>query len=829
MTEVPQASHPVLARLLADPDAPVQAVVLGGIGTGKSTTLAAIRDALRDAGIVAVNRPPRDDGLPRAVIVDDAHELSDTDLAVLAGLTGDPSITLVVASEPRTRPALRSLITALEREQPRISLGPLPRSEVGRRVAGATGLDTVMSATAGLPFLLRPILDSAAALGDTQSANRVVRAALSTRLRGYDEPTLAALLMLSLDSGLGPTDVATALGTDPDAARDLIDICYASGLLDPAHGRGFTMTVHRAAEQVLGGVRHREIETALLCSQEEAAVLSTPLAITLAEHGMRHPTLAAVLEKRATGDPQSVRLLRAALMASEEQEPRSDALAIRLADAAVRIGDCETAAALADGLLEAGDPAHRAAAVRIAASVATHDGNTGQAAELYRWLGQFPDYRPTELDRAAGTVVFLAAGDPDAARELLRVTGAGPPTSAARGSRYLAEGLMSTLDQAYPVAAARLGQVIGTARNTTPVLPDSMPALVALAALHAGDPTRARSILGRTESSDVLFGHRHRLLLAWAQMQDGQLQSAASVVTQESAGADRHRRDALWTAALRTAIARRGGDTGALQRHWAAALDVLAEYSVDLFSLLPIGELWVAAARLRQTDRLTQILDQAFAVIAALGDPPAWSLPLHWAGVHAAILANTPEAMATHGQALSAAADGSGFAGALAAGGRAWLRVLARQVDAGEIDAAARGLSRFGLSWDATRLAGQAALQTPDPKVSAVMLQLARELKLAAGATEPVDTGDADIPGSAHRTPVPGRSSARGGLSDREREVAELLLLGMPYRDIGARLFISAKTVEHHVARIRRRLGAESRSELLSMLRVMLIPVSRST
>jgi DNA-binding CsgD family transcriptional regulator len=59
-------------------------------------------------------------------------------------------------------------------------------------------------------------------------------------------------------------------------------------------------------------------------------------------------------------------------------------------------------------------------------------------------------------------------------------------------------------------------------------------------------------------------------------------------------------------------------------------------------------------------------------------------------------------------------------------------------------------------------------------------------------------------------------------LSDREREVAELLLQGMPYRDIGSQLFISAKTVEHHVARIRRRLGAESRSELISMLRAIL-------
>ena len=70
------------------------------------------------------------------------------------------------------------------------------------------------------------------------------------------------------------------------------------------------------------------------------------------------------------------------------------------------------------------------------------------------------------------------------------------------------------------------------------------------------------------------------------------------------------------------------------------------------------------------------------------------------------------------------------------------------------------------------------------------------------------------------RPPAAGRSP----LSEREREVAELLLLGMPYRDIGAQLFISAKTVEHHVARIRRRLGAESRSEMLSMLRAMLAP-----
>jgi DNA-binding CsgD family transcriptional regulator len=56
-------------------------------------------------------------------------------------------------------------------------------------------------------------------------------------------------------------------------------------------------------------------------------------------------------------------------------------------------------------------------------------------------------------------------------------------------------------------------------------------------------------------------------------------------------------------------------------------------------------------------------------------------------------------------------------------------------------------------------------------------------------------------------------------LSDREVEVADLVLAGLTYRQIGDRLFISPKTVEHHVARIRQRLGCTSRRDLLTTLR----------
>jgi DNA-binding CsgD family transcriptional regulator len=102
------------------------------------------------------------------------------------------------------------------------------------------------------------------------------------------------------------------------------------------------------------------------------------------------------------------------------------------------------------------------------------------------------------------------------------------------------------------------------------------------------------------------------------------------------------------------------------------------------------------------------------------------------------------------------------------------------------------------------------------------MLQLARDLKMTSAADEAPGPEPGGGTPAATTERAPAGSGAR--LSDREREVAELLLLGMPYRDIGGQLFISAKTVEHHVARIRRRLGAESRSEMLSMLRAMLAP-----
>jgi len=817
VTELPPAAQALLGALTADPAAPAKILITGGVGTGKSTVVAAVREALRAAGRTVRTHP----GDASAVtVIDDAQLLTSAQLRDLEESVEDPAATVIITSEPREQhPELRALMSAIERERPRIPLAPWPRPEVARRLATTDpdAMDDVMALTAGLPFLV-----TATAAGWTfDGPARVVETALTERLRRLDADVLSALVILSLTSGLGAADVAAALELPAGTAADVVDRCHATGLLDPLHGARFAAMVHRCATLVCGATRHRAIESELLRTQIEKHSLSTDLALALAEHGLRDPHLVQTLQDRVrqtTRPAATARLLRAAVRAGADGPD----LEAGLADALARSGDCTAAAVLADGLLAA-DGAHRGAAVRIAASVAAHDGNTGHAADLFDWLaadGTAP--APAPETSAAGVVVLIGAGQPGPARELAASTSAGPPTSTARAVRSLADGLLMTLDQPYSTAAARLGQALGPAAATDLAMPDSAAALTTLAALHAGDAVRARAVIGRAVElgdDDPVFGPRHRLLRAWMRMQDGQLGAAALDLEAAAAGgATLHRREALWLSTLRAALARRTGDTGALPQHWFSAMEELADYSVDLYCLLPLGELWICAERLQQPDRIRYAVDQAFAVLRALGDPPAWSLPLHWAGVHAAILAGSPGAMTPHGQALASAATDSGFATVLATAGRAWLRVLARQVDPDDVGAAAKGLAVHGLTWDATRLAGGGALQADDARTSGSMLQIARDMKLATDPTE--EPGRSTGP-AAHRPTTPGQSP----LSEREREVAELLLLGMPYRDIGAQLFISAKTVEHHVARIRRRLGAESRSEMLSMLRAILAPV----
>src|SRR5262249_11218553 len=70
------------------------------------------------------------------------------------------------------------------------------------------------------------------------------------------------------------------------------------------------------------------------------------------------------------------------------------------------------------------------------------------------------------------------------------------------------------------------------------------------------------------------------------------------------------------------------------------------------------------------------------------------------------------------------------------------------------------------------------------------------------------ELGVAAIP----RGPRPATRAAPAGLAAREQEVLALLSEGLPDREISRRLFISERTVHHHVSAVLSKIGVSSRT-----------------
>ncbi|EHN12857.1 regulatory protein LuxR [Patulibacter medicamentivorans] len=62
--------------------------------------------------------------------------------------------------------------------------------------------------------------------------------------------------------------------------------------------------------------------------------------------------------------------------------------------------------------------------------------------------------------------------------------------------------------------------------------------------------------------------------------------------------------------------------------------------------------------------------------------------------------------------------------------------------------------------------------------------------------------------------PVEGAATGADDLTAREREVCDLVAGGATNREVAAALFLSPRTVEHHLRGAYRKLGVRSRSEL---------------
>ncbi|HEY6855424.1 MAG TPA: helix-turn-helix transcriptional regulator, partial [Mycobacterium sp.] len=57
-------------------------------------------------------------------------------------------------------------------------------------------------------------------------------------------------------------------------------------------------------------------------------------------------------------------------------------------------------------------------------------------------------------------------------------------------------------------------------------------------------------------------------------------------------------------------------------------------------------------------------------------------------------------------------------------------------------------------------------------------------------------------------------------ITDREREIAMLVVAGWSNREVADRLFVSVRTVEGHLYRIFAKLGIDDRDQLIHLLRL---------
>lgn len=837
----------LLRRIAESPAAPLSAVVVGPGGTGKTTLLDAIGRAYAGAGVPVVRAEATAPAPPdpsAALLVDDVHRLDDAGLDRLRALAEDPAARLVVAHRPWPRPArLTSLFGAAQGRPVVLVVGHLSRDAVAAHIANRVGVtppvamvDMVHEQSGGLPGLVEIVTQ---ALRDTGrfDARRpdtfhrpdlvTVSAALAERLRhqvdALDHDVRALLEAMAIGASLDAEVLGRLLGGVSQTLSATVEAARSTGLLtDAGELIPFVRSLVLRLTPVL---RRRELQRELAAIELGRGGSVLAAGRQLLGTGASGSRIAAVLSTAAdealdTAPELAVDLLADAVRAGASRQE----VAGRQARALALAGDLDEALRAGDTILaDPSAPGWGDAAVAAAAALA-HRGLLARSVDLYRGLG---------ATGAVGAVPGLVVtGAVDEARAVLAAVPTGCGTLLDGAAAMLARGMLETLSSSGPSALSQLTRAAAMLEPVarTVLLPDTPAALTAVVALQCGELSTAQTVLQRALAQQH-GGHaavpRHRLLQGWVLMARGRIDLARRTLTAATA-VPLEPRDELTAAALAVALARRAHDTTALTAAWARARDALLRQPVDLTTLAQLGELAVATAQLGEDDWLTAHLDEADALLARLGDPPLWSMPLQWYRLQAALAAGRADEVDARAGALVARAGASPYAGVLAAAAHCWTQVLAEQVDVDEVVAAGRRMQAVGLGWEAAQLLGRAAPLAGDRRAVAGLHAAARALDAAgdpAAADPSPDTEDApDVaPVIPEQAAAPAADGDQPGFTERELEIGQYILAGLTYKQIGQRLYLSAKTVEHHVARMRQRLGVASRDELFGLLRAALV------
>jgi DNA-binding CsgD family transcriptional regulator len=831
----PPGGAGLVARIAADPRAPLAAAIVGPGGTGKTMLLDELVAVYERAGVPVVRYPADPDVDGGVVLVDDAHRLTDADLDRLCRFAADPAARLVLAHRAWPRPrALAALTATLGQRRTVVMVGHLDRDAVAGRIAERVGgrapesmAEFVHEQSGGLPGLVDLVTHALRESGRFDPRrpdlfdrpDRItVSAAFAERLRHRVdalEPAVHDLLeAMALGAALDSEVLGTLLAGSPAAAiDDAVEAARATGLLRDTGE--LIPIIQELFVRLVPVLRRRELQCRLAAIELDRGGSVLVAGRRLLGTGAGGDRVGAVLEAAAAEALADSPALAAELLAGAVAAGRpARALAGRRARAAALAGDLDTALRVADEVVADPDAPDHARAVETAAAVLAHRGLLAGSADLYRSL--------SPSSALLGVPALVITGALEDARRTVAAAAAGPHagTLLAGAAALMADGMIATVTGSAPAALSLLSRAAGLLEPVAPgvLLPDTPAALTAVVALQCGELSVAadalrRAVEGRHGGRPAQL--RHRLLHGWVLLDGGRV-GAVKRLLDRVTGADvrLEPRDEFVAAALGVALARRTESPGALATAWTRARDALVRYPVELSTLRQLGELAVAAAALGEADRLAAHLDEAERLLDRLGRPALWSAPLHWARLQAAVAADQPDEV---DRQLAELAATSPYTAVLEGAGTGWAQVLAGHADPDALVVLGRRMQAVGLGWEAAQLVARAAPLVPERRAAAALQAFARALVpgTAPEAAEPATVAD----------PEPAAPAAEDDgqvFSERELEIGRLILAGLTYKQIGPRLYISAKTVEHHVARMRQRLGVASREELFDHLRAAL-------
>jgi DNA-binding CsgD family transcriptional regulator len=214
-----------------------------------------------------------------------------------------------------------------------------------------------------------------------------------------------------------------------------------------------------------------------------------------------------------------------------------------------------------------------------------------------------------------------------------------------------------------------------------------------------------------------------------------------------------------------------------------------------------------------------ELLDEALALAEGLGEPQ-WVVPVRAARAEIRWLSGQDDLALE--EARLAYDLAAGHADPWALGSAAvWLARLQAAADlpldlpepfalevAGDWRAAAEAWDRLGRPYDAALTRLGSADEADLRQALTALDELGARAAAAAARRRMKALGVRAVP----RGPRPATRAAPAGLTAREQEVLALLAEGLPDREISRRLFISERTVHHHVSAVLSKIGVPSRS-----------------